>query len=331
MTPNQESEETVQPTSLVLDVDTGTDDAVAIMLAALHPALNLVAVTTVNGNVPLPNTTENTLRVLDHIGRSEIPVHAGAAAPLARTDHPIPRSVRDQSAFHDEYLDLPAARSTAQPTRAAVYLVDRIRAARHNDEQLVLVAVGPLTNLALAIKLDPEFAANLSRLVIMGGGHEIPNVTAAAEFNFWADPEAAHVVFNAGIEDLTVVPLDATHRALVSYDHCARIRALGTPAATATASLIERRIRGYDSSQPMAQAGAAPVHDALCVAHLIDPSVISCRPCHVDVETSGSLTVGRSIIDTHRRGGRAANARVAFDADPGRFVSLLLETFGPLA
>jgi len=321
----------VQPTSLTLDVDTGTDDAVAIMLAALHPALNLVAVTTVNGNVPLPNTTENTLRVLDHIGRGDIPVYAGAAEPLARTDQPIPRSVKDQSDFHDDYLDLPAARSTAQPTAAAVYLVDRFRTARLNGERLVLVAVGPLTNLALAIKLDPEFASAVSRLVIMGGGHEIPNVTASAEFNFWADPEAAHVVLNSGIEDVTVVPLDATHRALINYDHCAQIRELGTPAATATASIIERRIRGYDSSQPMAHGGAAPVHDALCVAYLIDPSVITCRRYHMDVETAGPLTIGRSIIDTHQRGDKPANAQVAFDADPRKFVSLLLETFASTA
>ncbi|MGH3025984.1 MAG: nucleoside hydrolase, partial [Gaiellaceae bacterium] len=169
----------------------------------------------------------------------------------------------------------------------------------------------------------------VSRLVIMGGGHEIPNVTASAEFNFWADPEAAHVVFNAGIEDVIVVPLDATHQALITYDHCAQIRELGTPAAIATASIIERRIRGYHSSQPMAQAGAAPVHDALCIAYLVDPSVISCRRCHIDVETSGALTIGRAIIDTHQRGDRAANARVAFDAYPRKFVSLLLETFGP--
>lgn len=319
----------MQSTSLVLDVDTGTDDAVAIMLAALHPALNLVAVTTVNGNVPLPNTTENTLRVLDHIGRSDIPVYAGAAEPLARTDHPVPRSMKDQSAFHDDYLDLPAARSTAQATRAAVHIVERFRKARQNDERLVLVAVGPLTNLALAIKLDPEFAATVSRLVIMGGGHEIPNVTASAEFNFWADPEAAHVVLNAGIEDVIVVPLDATHQALITYDHCAQICELGTPAATATASIIERRIRGYDASQPMAEAGAAPVHDALCVAYLVDPSVIGGRRCHIDVETSGPLTIGRAIIDTHQRGGKPANAWVAFDADPGKFISLLLETFAP--
>lgn len=316
----------MEPTRLVLDVDTGTDDAVAIMLAALHPGLELIGVTTVSGNVPLANTTENTLRVLDHIGRSDIPVYRGAAQPLARTEPPLSREIKDVSDIHDDYLDLPPSRSTAQSEPAAVFLTKRFRAARATSERLVLVATGPLTNVALALKLDPDFAASVSSLVVMGGGHEIPNITAAAEFNFWADPEAAHVVFNSGIEDITLVPLDATHKALVTYEDCALVRALGTPAASATASIIERRIRGYDATQPMAQVGSAPVHDAVCVAYLINESIVICERHHVDVETVGPLTVGRSIIDTHRRGGRAANARVAFDADHRGFMSLLVES-----
>ena len=315
----------MEPTKLVLDVDTGTDDAVAIMLAALHSELELVGITTVSGNVPLANTTENSLRVLDHIGRGDIPVYRGAAEPLARTGPPIPREVKDVSEIHDDYLDLPQAISKPEPERAAVYLIERFRTARARAERLVLVATGPLTNVALALKLDPDFASCVDSLVVMGGGHEIPNITAAAEFNFWADPEAAHVVFNSTIQDITLVPLDATHRALVNYEDCARIRALGTAAATATASIIERRIRGYDATQPMDASGSAPVHDAVCVAYLINQSVITFDRYHVDVETSGPLTVGHSVIDTHHRGGKAANAKVAFDADHRVFLSVLLE------
>lgn len=314
-------------TKLVLDVDTGTDDAVAVMLAALHPALELVGVTTVSGNVPLPNTTENTLRVLDHIGRGDIPVHPGAAQPLVRDDLPIPRADTDLSAYHDDYLDLPPSTSRPQETRAAGYLAERFRQARADGEPLVLVATGPLTNLALALKADPRFAGDVGRLVIMGGGHEIANVTASAEFNFWADPEAARVVLGAGIADVTLVPLDATHKAPVSREDCARLRELGTPAGTAAAALIDRRVGGYDAAQPMAHPGSAPVHDALCVAHLVDEAVIACESCHVDVETAGGLTLGRSVIDRHRRGGRPPNAKVAFDADARRFTGLLLETF----
>jgi inosine-uridine nucleoside N-ribohydrolase len=318
---------TAGPTRLVLDVDTGTDDAVAIMLAARHPDLDLVGISTVSGNVPIANTTENTLRVLDHIGRADVPVFVGAAAPLARPDFPIPRAARGQGHIHDDYLDLPPATSSPQATHAPIYLIERFREARAAGEQLVLVATAPLTNVAIALKVDPGFASNVTRLVVMGGGHEISNVTAAAEFNFWADPEAAQVVFNSGIADITMVPLDATHRALVTYEDCRQLRDLGTPAATATAAMIERSIRGHDAAQPMAQAGSAPVHDAVCVAHLVNDSVITYDSFHVDVETVGSLTVGRSIIDTHHRGNRPPNAKVAFDADSRELVSVLLGAF----
>lgn len=310
-------------TKLVLDVDTGSDDAVAVMLAALHPELELTGVCTVSGNVPLANTTENTLRVLDHIGRGDIPVHAGAEQPLARVDLPKPRAEMDLSAYHDAYLDLPPSKSVPHAASAVSYLTERFRGGAGD---LVLVATGPLTNVALAVKADPQFVANVSRLVIMGGGHEISNVTAAAEFNFWADPEAAQVVMRAGFTDITLVPLDATHKALLSRQDCAQLRKLGAAGAVA-AALVERRIDGYDDSQPMAQPGSAPVHDALCVAHLVSEAVITCDSYHVDVETAGTLTLGRSVVDTHRRGGKAPNAKVAFDADPGAFMGVLREAF----
>lgn len=317
------------PTSLLLDVDTGTDDAVAIMLAALHPALELRAVTTVNGNVPVDHCTENSLRVLDHIGRPDIPVYQGAAAPIARSDFPVPRSEKGISAVHGEYLDLPPARSRARESHAALALSEAFRAAESAGEELVLVATGPLTNVAMAIKLDPLFARRVRRLVIMGGGHEVGNVTPSAEFNIWADPEAARVVLRSEIDDVVLVPLDATHQALVSLEACEAFRSLSTPAGSATALFVERRIYAYDDSQPMARRNAAPVHDALCVAFLVDPAVISGDRYFVDVETEGELTVGRTVIDTHRRSGSAPNAWVALGADEARFVEMLTQTFAP--
>lgn len=314
------------PQKLVLDVDTGTDDAVAIMLAALHPDLDLVAVTTVNGNVPVDHCTENSLRVLDYVARSDVPVYEGAAAPIARPDFPVPRAARGFSDVHGEYLDIPPARSRARQGDAARALVSLF--SEPGAEELVLVATGPLSNVALALKLEPSFVTNVRRLVIMGGGHEVGNVTASAEFNIWADPEAARVVLTSGIADITLVPLDATHRALVSYEDCQRLRELGTAAGTATATFVERRIGAYDASQPMARAGAAPVHDALCVAYLVDRSVIVGDRYYVDVETSGELTVGRTVVDTHKRSGKEPNMFVALDANERRFVELLLSTFG---
>jgi inosine-uridine nucleoside N-ribohydrolase len=311
-------------TKLILDVDTGTDDAIALMLAVLHPDLELVAATTVNGNNPVAACTDNTLRVFDLLG-VDIPVYEGAATPLVRDDFPIPREIlhRDGS-MHPRELPIPAARSTRQARRAAEFLIETYLAA---TDEIALVPVGPLTNIALAIRLEPRIVDRIPRTVIMGGAHESGNTTPSAEFNIWVDPEAARVVLGAGLPNLTLIPLDATHRALVSADDCQRLRATATPAGEAAATFIEGRIAAYDQLQPMDTVGTAPVHDALCVAYLVDPAVISGRPAHVDVETRGELTVGQTVMDIHDRFGQPPNAFVAMDADARRFVSLLLETF----
>jgi inosine-uridine nucleoside N-ribohydrolase len=316
---------------LILDVDTGTDDAVAIMLAALHRDLELVAVTTVNGNVPVDHCTENSLRVLDHIGRGEVPVYEGSSTPFARPDFPVPRVQGQVSAVHGSYLDIPAARSVKKTGSAAHFLTHYFAKEREEGTETTLVATGPLSNVALALKLDPDFKSNVKRLVIMGGGHQVVNVTASAEANFWHDPEAAQVVLSSGIEEIVLVPLDATHRALVSRDDCARLRSLGTPAGEATALFVERRIAAYGPSQPMGRSDAAPVHDALCVAFLVDPSVISIEKYGVEVETCGQLTLGRSVVDTHRRSGREPNVWVALDANERKFVEMLVATFGAVS
>lgn len=310
---------------LILDVDTGTDDAVAIMLAALHPALELVACTTVNGNAPVEYCTDNTLRVLDHVGRSDIPVHEGAARPFVRADFPVPRAQNDLAGkIHGKTLKVPPTSRRRADASAVEFLIETYRNA---TEEIALVPVAPLTNIAAALTLYPKLAERIPEVVIMGGGHEIGNVTPAAEFNIWADPEAAAIVLGAGFRKLTLVPLDATHRALVSYDDCQRLRALGTPAGEAAAEFIGHRIEVHDEIQKMAVAGTTPVHDAVCVGSLVDPAIITTRRHHVAVETSGQLTVGRTVIDTHFRGGGAPQADVAFDADASRFLKILLETF----
>ncbi len=313
------------PRKLILDVDTGTDDAIALMLAALHPDLELIAATTVNGNNPVANCTDNTLRVFDLLG-VDIPVYEGAATPLLRDDFPIPREVlHGGGSMHPRELPMPPARSTKHSKQAVELLIDTYMAA---TDPITLVPVGPLTNIALAITLEPRIVERIPQTVIMGGAHESGNTTASAEFNIWVDPDAARIVFSAGLPELTLVPLDATHEALASAADCERLRATGTPAAVAAASIIEGRIAAYDDLQPMDTRGAAPVHDALCIAFLIDPGVISGRRIHVDVETRGELTLGRTVMDTQDRFGNAPNAFVAFDADAPRFFSLLLETLG---
>jgi inosine-uridine nucleoside N-ribohydrolase len=313
------------PTKLIMDVDTGTDDAVALMLAALHPDLDLLGATTVNGNVNVAMTTENTLRVFDHIDRP-IPVHRGMSAPLVRPDFPVPRDtpIAGTTRVHGGYLDIPPSRSSVRTGSAVEYLIETYRAA---TDEIYLVPTGPLTNIAAALKAEPRLIELIPEIILMGGGHYCGNITPTAEFNLWADPEAARVVFTCGIPRLTIVPLDATHRALLTLEDCDALDALATPAGSAAASFVRRRINGYDSDQPMERPGTAPVHDALCVAALIDRTVITTRRVHADVAIHGELTLGQSVFDVAARGGLPPNADVAFDADEPKFVRMLLETF----
>ncbi|EAR51924.1 inosine-uridine preferring nucleoside hydrolase [Oceanicola granulosus HTCC2516] len=313
------------PRKLILDVDTGTDDAVAIMLAALHPELELVGVTTVNGNVPVEHCTDNSLRTLDHIGRGDIPVYEGLQRPIVRRDFPVPRAIKKDVKVHMDELPIPPARSRKQRMSAPEYLVSAFAEARG---ELTLVAVGPLSNLAAAIAIDPNFVRNVPELVIMGGAVDKSNITPAAEFNIWADPEAARVVMEAGFERIVLVPLDATHRALVSLEQTRAMRDLGTPAGTAAASIIDYRINGYQTNQPTGIPETAPVHDALCIAYLVQPDVITTRHVNCVIETLGEYTVGRTVVDHEFRTKRAPNCHVAFDADRQAFVTLMTETFG---
>jgi inosine-uridine nucleoside N-ribohydrolase len=313
------------PQKVILDVDTGTDDAVAIMFAALHPDLELVAVTTVNGNVPVENTTDNTLRVLDFIGRSDVPVHRGMSRPIVRLDFPGEKDYGSgsESDMHGLELAIPPATSRASDVGAIEFLVETLRA---TTEQIALVPVGPLSNIAAALAIEPRLSDAVQEVVIMGGGHDVGNTTPSAEFNIWADPEAADIVLTAGFERLTLVPLDATHRALVTRADVDALEALGTPAGEAAARFVGRRIDAYSSGHRVAAADAAPVHDAVCTAFLVDREVISTRPLHVRVETQGLLTVGRTVMDTRTHAASKPNADVAFDADARRFVELLTRT-----
>jgi inosine-uridine nucleoside N-ribohydrolase len=316
------------PRKLILDVDTGTDDAVAIMLAALHPDLDLIGVTTVNGNVEVQYCTDNSLRTLDFIGRSDIPVFEGIARPLVRADFPIPRALKKSTGVHGQTLDIPDPTSTKQNQSAVEFLIETYRAA---TEAITLVPTGPLTNIAAAIALDPTFVQRVPEIVIMGGAHHHGNVNPAAEFNIWADADAAASVLAAGFRKLVMVPLDATHQALVSQQACSAMADLATPAGIAAARFIGRRISAYDANQPMAERNAAPVHDALCVAYLADPTVITTDYRHVAVETAGTLTIGRTVVDTEFRGDHPPNCHFAFHADRHKFIAILLETFARVA
>ncbi len=316
-------------TKVILDVDTGTDDAVALMTAALSPDLELVGATVVNGNTVLDSCVENTLRVFEWIGMPEVPVFRGMSRPIARAQPKHNPATR----IHGDKLDLPEATIKAQPQHAVDWLIDTYLA---SDGDITLVPVGPLSNVAAAMQKEPRIIERIPELVIMGGAHDHGNATASAEFNIWLDPEAARIVVNCG-RPIRMVPLDATHRALVSLEDAERLRDLGTPAGEAAYRFIAKRIEGYDATQPMHRAGAAPVHDALAVCAIIDPSVITTHHVHVNVETGGFLSDGRTVCDFRFQRVKpeernfafeSPNVHFALDADEPKFVAMLTDILG---
>jgi inosine-uridine nucleoside N-ribohydrolase len=312
---------------MILDVDTGTDDAVALMTAALSPDLELIGATTVNGNTTIEYTTENTLRVFDWIGMPATPVYRGMDRPIVRTD--VKRGMAAR--IHGDLLDLPAVSHGAslQPGHAVDWLIETYLASAGD---IVLCPVGPLTNIAMAILREPRIVERIPEIVIMGGAHDHGNITASAEFNIWLDPEAARIVVNSGAP-IRMVPLDATHQALVSTDDAARLRGLGTPAGEAAARFVLQRIDGYDATQPMPRRGdalAAPVHDALAVCAIIDPTILTTELIPVDVETQG-ISIGRTVCDRRFRSGKPANVQFAMGADEPKFNRMLLDILGRTA
>jgi inosine-uridine nucleoside N-ribohydrolase len=304
-------------TPIILDCDPGHDDAIALLLALASPEVEVLGVTTVHGNQTLEKTTANALRVLDLAGRSDIAVAAGA-------DRPLVRELTVASHVHgDSGLDGPAlpAASRAPLAEGAVEFMQRTIAA--SPVPVTLVPTGPLTNIALL--LERTGGANVERIVLMGGSIAEGNMTPAAEFNIWADPEAAATVFRAGI-DTTMVGLDVTHRAVTTPALQERLRAAGTTGAF-VADLVDfftvfhRETYGWDG---------APIHDAVAVAHAIRPGIVTTIPCNVEIELDSDLCRGRTVVDRWRRTDRPANAQVGIDLETGAFFELLIERIARL-
>jgi inosine-uridine nucleoside N-ribohydrolase len=300
---------------IILDCDPGHDDAIALLLALASPEVDLFGVTTVHGNQTLGKTTANALRVLDLVGRADISVAPGA-------DRPLVRELVVASHVHgDSGLDGPALPPPVRPPlgEQAVDFMERTIAA--SNEPVTLVATGPLTNIALL--LDRTGGANVDRIVLMGGAIAEGNMTPAAEFNIWADPEAAQAVFSSTVET-TMIGLDVTHQAVTTPALQQRLLATGAVGAF-VADLIEffavyhRETYGWDG---------APIHDAVAVAHVIRPGLVRTVECNVEVELVSDLCRGRTVVDLWRRTERAANAEVGVDLDSHGFFDLLVERIG---
>jgi len=301
-------------TPILLDCDPGHDDAIALLLALGSNELELRGVTTVAGNQTLEKTTANAIRVLELAGRGEIPVAAGADRPLVR-DPRVAADVHGETGLDGP--DLPPPQADPSPEHAVDFLAERI-------EGTTLVATGPLTNVALLLARHPQ--ARPDRIVLMGGAIAEGNVTPAAEFNIWADPEAAHRVFTSGLE-VTMVGLDVTHKALVSSAEAERLRAAGR-IGRVVAELLDfyggfhRATYGWDGS---------PIHDAVAVAHVIDATLLDLEHVNVRIDCCpDELCRGRTVADVWRRTGLEPNAHVAVGIDSARFVELLRERLSRL-
>ncbi len=303
-------------TPIVIDCDPGHDDAIAILLALASPEVELIGVTTVAGNQTLDKTTRNALVTLEIAGRSDVPVAAGAGAPLQR-------ELRTAAHVHGETgLDgpeLPEPSTRPVGTQAVDLLAELI------EPGVVLVPTAPLTNVALMLQQHPDVRNRLEHIVWMGGAIAEGNVTPAAEFNAFVDPEAAAIVFGSGIP-ITMVGLDVTHRALFTRTHAEQLRGAGR-AGRFVAELSDffqafhERSYGFDGS---------PIHDAMAVAHVIDATLMLTGRANVAVETRSELCDGRTVVDLRGVTGREPNADVGIGVDAERFLELLVSRIASL-
>lgn len=300
---------------VVLDCDPGHDDAMAILLAAASPAIELVAITTVAGNQTLDKTTLNARRVCSVAGITDVPIAAGCGRPLLR-DPIVASEIHGTSGLDgvnwlDPTVDL-------DPRHAVDLLIDLAEA---DERPLTVVAVGPLTNIATALERAPRIIDSLDRISIMGGAMGLGNWTPSAEFNICADPEAAAVVFASGVP-ITMVPLEVTHRALATEAVLARITALHTPVAGMAGALMRffaetyKNVFGFE---------APAVHDPCAVAAIIAPALVRTRHLNVAIDTGSSLSSGRTVCDVYGTTGRNPNADVGFDLDVDGFWDLMIE------
>ena len=305
---------------VVIDCDPGHDDAIALLLAIASPELDVRGVTTVAGNQSLDKTTRNALRVVELGGRPDLPVGAGADRPLVR-ELDVAEWIHGESGLDGPELADPTG--DVDPRHAIDLMVDVIREA---DEPVTLVPVGPLTNVALLLARHPAEAARLERIVLMGGAIGLGNVTPAAEFNIWQDPEAARRVF-ASSRDITMIGLDVTHRALLDASAADAMRSTGVVGRFVAELLDFFASRNRD----IYELTGAPIHDAAAVAHVMRGDLIATEHLAVDIDCSWEHGRGRTLVDRWGMTGQEPNADVGVDIDSHAFSTLLVERLSALS
>jgi purine nucleosidase len=311
------------PRKIIIDTDPGQDDAVAILLALASPGdLEVLGITAVAGNVPLRLTEKNARIVCELAGKPDTKVFAGCDAPIARklvtAEHVHGKTGLDGPSLPDPTMPL-------QDQHAVDFIIDTLR--NEAAGTVTLCPLGPLTNIAVALQRAPDIADRIQEIVLMGGAYfEVGNITPAAEFNIYVDPEAAKIVFACGAP-ITVMPLDVTHKALVTESRNNAFRALGTPVGVAVAEMTDFFER-FDKEK-YGSAGA-PLHDPCVTAYLIKPDLFTGRHINVEIETVSDLTLGMTVADWWGVTDRPANATFMGDIDSDGFFALLTERLARL-
>ncbi|GLR50521.1 nucleoside hydrolase [Shinella yambaruensis] len=311
-----------EPRKIIIDTDPGQDDAAAIMLALGSPELDILGITTVAGNVPLARTSCNARIILEFCSRTDVKVYAGADRPIARplvtAEHVHGKTGLDGPELHEPQMPLEAR-------HAVDFIIETLR--REPAGTVTLCTLGPLTNIATALEKAPDIAGRVRELVMMGGGFfEGGNITPAAEFNIYVDPEAAAAVFKSGIP-IVMMPLDVTHKVLTLKSRVASLREIGSRPAKALVEMLDFFER-FDVEKYGSDGG--PLHDPTVIAYLLKPELFSGRDCNVEIETTSPLTVGMTVVDWWQVTGRKHNARVMKDVDADGFFALLAERVGRL-
>ena len=311
------------PRKIIIDTDPGQDDAVAILLALASPdEIDLLGVVAVAGNVPLPLTQKNARIICELAGRPDMPVFAGCDAPMSR------KLVTAEHVHGKTGLDgpqLPEPTMPLQGKHGVDFIIETLRA--EPARTVTLVPIGPLTNIAVAFERAPDIIERVQEIVLMGGAYfEVGNITPAAEFNIYVDPEAAEIVFKSGVK-LTVMPLDVTHKALTSAEWINDIKALGTEVGRMVAEWTDFFER-FDTEKYGSKG--APLHDPCTIAYLIQPDLFEGRFINVEIETKSELTLGMTVADWWRVSGRAENAMFMGSVDAKGFFDLLTERLARL-
>ncbi|MCT1394639.1 nucleoside hydrolase [Microbacterium sp. p3-SID338] len=309
------------PVPVLLDCDPGHDDVFAIWLAAGNEQIDLRGVTTVGGNGYLEHTTRNAQIALTVAGVTGVPVAAGADKPLRRELTPG-AWIHGDNALGGPVLPEPTV--PLDPRHAVDFLAETLNA---SAEPITVIPTGPLTNIALLLQQHPEAARSIKEIIWMGGSTGRGNVGAYPEFNAWADPEAAAVVFASGLP-LTMVGLNISHQALITEEVVQRIAAVGNRTAAFGVELLRFFSASYDRAEGMPEG---PLHDPITVAIAIDRAVATVQRCHVDIETAGEFTAGATCVDLHDMLGKEANADVALTLDVPAFWNLVTDAVAALA